>query len=186
MSTISSSLLTKYKLTLLRIGAGDVYWSTDRGETYLTTSYSSSSITKEFASGTKVTLSKDSPILGLIYGGFTESPCTGQSTCSITLDSDKTIVVTFSGMSNGHFTVARIGSGSITSLNTGTTIVNDSMLSSSSNALYEPRGIHILKAQANVGYTFKRWIGGDCSGSTNPECRTNFTGSSQAIVAIFE
>jgi len=60
------------------------------------------------------------------------------------------------------------------------------MLSSSSNALYKPKGIYTLKAQANTGYTFKKWIGGDCTGYTQLECNTNFTGTSQAIVAIFE
>jgi len=177
---------SKYKLTLLPIGAGNVNWSTDKGNSGSSPLSTTTLFTQDFDAGTQIALTKGQPVLDFKYGGFTETPCTGQSTCNITMDSNKTIVVTFSGMSDGHFSISRIGRGSITNLNTGTVIVNDNMLSSSSNALYKPKGIYTLKAQANTGYTFKKWIGGDCTGYTQLECNTNFTGTSQAIVAIFE
>lgn len=178
--------IPKYKLTLLPIGQGNVNWSTDKGNSGSSPLSTTTLFTRDFDAGTQISLTKGQPVLDFKYGGFTETPCTGQSTCNITMDSDKTIVVTFSGMSDGHFSISRIGRGSVTNLNTGTVIVNDNMLSSSSNALYKPKGIYTLKAQANTGYTFKKWIGGDCTEHTQLECNTNFTGTSQAIVAIFE
>jgi uncharacterized repeat protein (TIGR02543 family) len=114
----------------------------------------SSSIT----AGTAYTLTA-TPASGYVFSGWT-GDCTGSSTCSLTVDVDKTVTATFVPATQ-TLAVALTGSGAVAVSPAGQTC---SGLAASCSYTLLDSSVQTLTATPASGYVFSGW-GGDCAGT---------------------
>jgi plastocyanin len=141
-------------------------------------SISKSPNTSDYPPGTKVTLTAK-PASGYVFSNW-GGDCAGISstTCSLTMDSNKTVSATFIKASvNYTLTVNKSGSGTITSYPSGINCGTDC-----SNTYTSGTSVTLVAAP-EAGSTFTRWSGGTCSGSS-PTCSFNMN-SNISVTANF-
>ncbi len=132
--------------------------------------------TEAYSSGTLVSLSAAAQS-GSSFAGWSGGGCSGFGTCSVTMNSAKTVTALFT-LNTYPLTVTKAGpgSGTITSspagINCGATCTNN--YNSGTNVT--------LTAASTAGSSFTGWSGGGCSGTGT--CVVSMT-SAQSVTATF-
>ena len=114
-----------------------------------------------FANGTSVTLTA-APVTGYYFAGW-GGACSGQGTCTLTINSNQTATANFAQIPSGNPLLT------ITVTGGGTVATNPSGLNCSSTCSYPfPTGTAVsLIPSANTGQTFMGWTGGGCIGRSS-------------------
>jgi List-Bact-rpt repeat protein/PASTA domain-containing protein len=112
-----------------------------------------------FPAGSDVTLTA-TPTAGSTFQRFIGGPCNGPGTCTITMDTDRTVSAVFAGPSSYTLTVSRAGSGS------GTVTSSPAGISCGSTCshAFAVRSNVALTATPASGSTFTGWSGA-CTGT---------------------
>jgi len=130
-----------------------------------------------FANGTTVTLTA-LPVTGYYFAGWSGA-CTGQGTCTLTMNSNQSATANFSQIPAGNqlLTVTVTGAGSVST--------NPAGLNCSTTCSYPfPNGTAVsLIPSANTGQTFMGWTGGGCIGRSS--CLITMD-SNKSVTATFE
>jgi uncharacterized repeat protein (TIGR01451 family) len=170
-ATQTSTVLTPYKLTITKTGNGSGSIGASDG---LINCGSGCSVT--YLSGTVVNLNQaaDSGSLFQSWGGA----CSGNQTCSVTMDGDKTITASFVLGMTLNVTLAGTGTGTVTSSDGTVNCVGGSC-----SVLYFPSTSESLTATPSAGSTFAGWSGA-CTGADPKTCNITLN-SSQSVTATF-
>ncbi len=138
-----------------------------------------STCSSNFNAGTAVTLTANSAA-GSTFTGWSGGGCSGTGTCTVTMDSNKTVNATFDQAppSTHTLTVAKSGSGAgaVTSSPPG---IN---CGSTCSHAYNQGTVVTLTANPAAGSTFTGWSGGGCSGTGT--CTVNIS-SNRSVTATF-
>jgi uncharacterized repeat protein (TIGR02543 family) len=114
-----------------------------------------------FANGTSVTLTA-APVTGYYFAGW-GGACSGQGTCTLTINSNQTATANFAQIPSGNPLLT------ITVTGGGTVATNPSGMTCSSTCSYPfPTGTAVsLIPSANTGQTFMGWTGEGCIGRSS-------------------
>ena len=112
-----------------------------------------------YASGTTVTLSA-TPGSGYSFSGWS-GDCSGTGSCTVTMNSYKSVTATFTAIPMGILSVAKIGTGSGTVTRSGGTL----NCGSTCTETFTPGSIATLVATPAAGSSFAGWSGGPCAGT---------------------
>ncbi|MBD9408316.1 pre-peptidase C-terminal domain-containing protein [Acidovorax sp. ACV02] len=116
--------------------------------------------TEAFAVGTSVTLSATAGA-GYVFAGWSGAGCSGTGTCTVTVDSYKSITATFNTPPVGVLSIAKIGTGAGTVTRSGGALNCGSTCTES----FTPGATVTLTATPAAGSTFAGWSGGTCTGT---------------------
>jgi len=167
----ASTVLTPYKLTITKTGNGSGSVGTPDGLINCGTACSAT-----YLSGTVVNLNQaaDSGSLFQTWGGT----CSGNGSCSVTMDGDKTITASFVLGMTLNVTLAGIGTGTVTSSDGTVNCVGGSC-----SVLYFPSTSESLTATPSADSTFAAWSGA-CTGTDPKTCNVTLN-SDQSVTATF-
>ena len=113
--------------------------------------------TFEYAHGTAVTLNATADA-GSVFAGWSGGGCSGNATCTVTLNSDTTVTATFVPLRTLTVALSGNGSGAVTSSPAGISC------GGACSAQFTDGTSVTLTAGAGAGSTFTGWSG-DCSGT---------------------
>lgn len=131
---------------------------------------------EEYAPGTTVALTAI-PTAPSTFGGW-GGDCSGNTTCSVTMNQDRNVTATFIAPVTFPLTVTVGGSG------TGSVSSGDGLINcpGDCNENYVSGSSVTLTANPTGGSTFT-W-GGDCTGTTGPSCTVNMTAARNVSVTF--
>lgn len=112
-----------------------------------------------YASGTSVTLTS-TPGTGYNFAGWA-GDCSGTGTCTVAMNSYKSVIANFTAAPVGLLSIAKVGSGSGTVTRSGGSLNCGSTCTES----LPPGSIVTLTATPAAGSTFVGWSGNACSGT---------------------
>lgn len=161
--------VTRYKLTVTKSGSGTV--------TSAPTGISCGSDCTQNYAQSKVIVLTATPAAGFNFASWsgTGVACPGTGTCSIKMDSAKTVQANFSAITgNVQLDIAVSGNGQVVSTPSG---INCPSLCSGN---FPNASIVTLTASATAGYQFAAWTGAASNCGNTPTCHLNLAGNMQA------
>lgn len=133
-----------------------------------------SECSQNYAIADTVTL-RATPGSNSIFSGWSGGGCSGTGTCTVTMDSDRTVTANFVLIPH-TLTISRAGSG------TGTVTSSPSGINCGSSCTQSFAGAVTLQATPGSDSTFTGWSGGGCSGTGT--CTITMD-SDHAVIATF-
>lgn len=119
---------------------------------------------------------------GATFSGWTGCDQPSGTTCTMNLDSDKTVTATFSGEVKSDYNLRVYRTGGLGVVQSDPFGIYCGSICSYDEAKFEAGSTVIVTASAQSGYMFNGWSG-DCSG-TSPTCTVTM-GSSKTVTASF-
>lgn len=169
-TTVTASFaLNSVGLTVSKAGAGTgTVTSTPAGISCGTTCSAS------YAYGTAVTL-KATPATGSTFGGWSGGGCSGTGACTVALSAATTVTATFTSQTVS-LAVSVSGKGTVTSTPAGINCGKSCL------ANYAPGTVVTLSATPGLGFKFKGWSGGTCTGTGT--CTVSLTTATSASASF--
>jgi hypothetical protein len=171
---ISNVQVTQYTLTVTKSGTGSGTITSNPSGIDC-----GSDCSEAYNEGTNVTLTATASV-GSTFGGWSGA-CSGTGTCSVTMNSDKTVVATFTPTPQAQYaltvTKSGTGSGTVTSSPAG---INCGYDCSETYAKVEKV---VLTAEVDANSAFTGWSGGGCSGTGTCTVTVN---AAMSVTATFD